>query len=237
MNLIDHGFQFSNLFRHMPLFDEISYAGQTEEKIRHYKALREDQSCDLLALNFIRSEEKILWDAVEDLIKRSTISATSRIRGVYIFDLLTIDIHREIKTFRPAEFADVIVNTCAKLGPGQVTMAKYSSAYAFIQKTLAEDWGKMTFKTAVDVFRDKPEYLDLLIKRLLKDYSFSRDPVILLLNDLSQNPVFEPQNTEQQSRARKVITGLIPNSMEFIPEVYIQDRNGAVELLSGARLE
>ncbi len=237
MNLIDHGFQFSNLFRHMPLFDQITYSGQSEEKTRRYTAVREDQPCQLLALNFIRSDEKILWDAVEDLIKRSTISATSRVRGVYIFDLLTIDIHREIKTFRPEEFAEVIVKTSAKLAPGQVTMAKYSSAYAFIQKTLAEDWGKITFKTAVDVFRDKPEYLDLLIKRLLKGYSFSRDPVILLLNDLSQNPIFEPQNSEQQSRIRKVISQLIPDSMEFVPEVYVQDKNGAVELLSGSRLE
>jgi hypothetical protein len=61
--------------------------------------------------------------------------------------------------------------------------------------------------------------------------------VILLLNDLSQNPIFEPQNSEQQSRIRKVIAQLIPDSMEFVPEVYMQDKNGAVELLSGSRLE
>ncbi len=220
----------------MPLFDEISYVGHNEEKVRHYKAVREGQACNLLSLNFIRNDEKILWDAAEDFVKRSTISAASSVRGVYIFDLLTIDVHKEIKTFKHAELSTVIINTAAKLAPGEIKMIKYSSVYAFIHKTIAEDWGKITFKTAVDVFKDKPDYLDLLIKQLLEDYIFSRDPVVLLLNDLSQNPIFDLQNEKQQARIKKVIANLIPNSIEFIPEVYIQDKNGARELLCGSKL-
>jgi hypothetical protein len=227
MNLIDFGFQNSNLFQHMPLFDEISYSGHNEDKLRQYKAVREGQSCDILSLNFIRHDEKLLWDAVEDFVKRSTISATASVRGAYIFDLLTIDIHKEIKTFKHSEFSTVIINTASKLSPGQVRMVKYSSAYALLHKTIAEDWGKIIFKTAVNVFKDKADYLDLLIKQLLKDYVFPHDPVILLLNDLSQNPIFDPKNETQQLRIKKVAEALIPNSVEFVPEVYIQDKNGA----------
>jgi len=230
MNLIDSGFQNSNLFQHMPLFDEISYLGHNEEKVRQYKAIHEDQTCHLLALNFIRNDEKILWDAVEDFVKRSTIDAVSSVHGVYIFDLLTIDIHKEIKTFKHAELTTVIINTASKLAPGEVRMIKYSSVYALLHKTVDSDWGKITFKTAVDVFKDKPDYLDVLIKRLLEGYMFPRNPVILLLNDLSQNPVFDIENKMQQIRIKKVIADLIPNSMEFVPEVYIQDKNGAREL-------
>jgi len=236
MNLIDFGFQNSNLFVHMPLFDEISYVGHNEEKVRQYKAIHEDQTCNFLALNFIRKDELILWDAVEDFLKRSTINAASSVRGVYIFDLLTIDIHKEIKTFKHAELTTVIINVASKLAPGEIKMIKYSSVYALIHKTVASDWGKITFKTAVDVFKDKPDYLDILIKQLLKDYIFSRDPVILLLNDLSLNPIFDLQNETQQARIKKVIANLIPNSIEFIPEVYIQDKNGARELLCGSKL-
>ncbi len=237
MNLIDFGFQHSNLFRYMPLFDGISYAGHNEDKVRQYTAVREEQSCSILSLNFIRNDEKVLWDAVEDFVKRSTISATSSVHGVYIFDLLTIDIHKEIKTFKHAELAALIINTAIKLAPGQVRMIRYSSVYALLHKTIAEDWGKIVFKTAVNVFKDNPDYLDLLIKQLLKDYLFPHDPVILLLNDLSQNPVFDPRNEKQQARLKKVMADLIPNSMEFVPEVYIQDKNGARELLSGTTLE
>jgi hypothetical protein len=232
MNLIDSGFQNSNLFQQMPLFDEISYAGHNEDKVRQYKAVREGQSCDILSLNFIRSDEKILWDAVEDFVKRSTINATPSVRGAYIFDLLTIDIHKEIKTFKHSEFTTVIINTASKLAPGQVRMVKYSSAYALVHKTIDEDWGKITFKTAVNVFKDKPDYLDLLIKQLLKDFIFPHDPLILLLNDLSLNPIFDLKNETQQTRIKKVVEALIPNSVEFIPEVFIQDKNGVRELVS-----
>lgn len=236
MNLINFGFQNSNLFEHMPVFDEISYIGHDEDKVRQYQATREGQACNILSLNFIRDDEKILWDAVEDFVKRSTIDATSRVRGVHVFDLLTIDIHKEVKTFKHAEFTTVILNEAIRLAPGEVTLIKYSSAYALFRKVTTEDWGKVIFKTAVDVFKDRPDYLDLLIKRLLNDFIFPRDPVILLLNDLSQNPIFDLQNDTQQKRLKKVIADLIPNSVEFIPEVYIQDKNGARELLSGSIL-
>jgi hypothetical protein len=220
----------------MPLFDEITYSGHNQEKVRQYKAVREDQTCDFLALNFIRNDEILLWDAVEDFVKRSTIEATSSVRGVYAFDLLAIDIHKEIKSFKHSELTAVIINEARRLTPGKTALIKYSSVYAFIHKKIDEDWGKITFKTAVDVFKDKPDYLDLFIKKLLKDYTFSRVPVILLLNDLSLNPIFNDQNQTQQARIKKVIAELIPNSIEFIPEVYIQDKNGARELLSGSIL-
>jgi hypothetical protein len=220
----------------MPLFDEISYAGHNEDKVRRYEAAREGQACVILSLNFIRNDEKILWDAVEDFVKRSTTSAASCVRGNYIFDLLTIDIHKEIKAFKHAELSTVIINMASKLAPGEIKMIKYSSVYALIQKTVASDWGKIVFKTAVNVFKDKPDYLDILIKQLLEDFIFAHDPVVLLLNDLSQNPIFDFQNQKQQVRIKKVMAELIPNSMEFIPEVYIQDKNGARELLSGSKL-
>jgi len=228
--------QNSNLFEHMPLFDEISYVGHNEEKVRQYKAVREDQACKILTLNFIRDDEKILWEAAEDFVKRSTTSAASGVHGNYIFDLLTIDVHKEIKTFKHAELATVIINTAAKLATGQVKMVRYSSIHALLQKTIEGDWGKITFKTAVNVFKDKPDYLDLLIKQLLEDHTFSHEPIVLLLNDLSLNPVFDHQNEKQQVRIKKVIANLIPNSIEFVPEVYVQDKNGAIELLSGSKL-
>jgi len=220
----------------MPLFDEILYVGQTQEKVRQYTAIHESRACTVLSLNFIRNDEKILWDAAEDLLKRATAKAASGVHGVHTFDLLTIDIHKEAETFNYADLASVIINAAGRLAPGGVRMIKYSSAYALIHKTTADDWGKVTFKAAVDVFKPKPEYLDMLVSLLLKDYLFPREPVILLLNDLSQNPVFDLQNETQQARLKKVIAELIPTSIEFIPEVYIQDKNGARELLSGSKL-
>ena len=98
IDLIDGGIQNSNLFLHMPLFDEVYYEGYHEGKIRKYRAIREDQKCDILVLNVIRKSEDIIWDSLEDLLKRSVSEAAFSVHGVYIFDLLTMDIHKELKT-------------------------------------------------------------------------------------------------------------------------------------------
>ncbi len=236
LNLINGGIQNSNLFLHMPLFDEIFYEGYLEGKVRKYKAVREDQPCRILALSVIRKDEDIIWDALEDLFKRCVSDAAARVRGVYSFDLLTVDIHKEVKTFSLAELSQTILKHAQKLAPGAVSLVKYSSVYGLLQKLSTQDWGKMNLKTSVEVFKDKPCYLDLLVKQLIKNFEFARDPGILLLNDLSQNPLFDPQDAMQQQRLQKTIADQIPNTIDFPPEVYIQDKNGARELLSGTIL-
>ncbi len=233
-NLIDGGIQHSNLFLHMPLFDEINYLGLPEAKVRKYRAEREDMPCTMLALNIIRKDEDFLWEAVADFVKHSVATAALGVRGVYVFDLLTLDIHQEINNFNQNEFATVILNTARKLQPGQLRLVKYSSAYGILQKLVHEDWGKITLKTAVDVFKDKPQFLDLLIKRLIKNFEFAHDPGILLLNDLSKAPLFDAKDAIQQERIQKVIEKQIPKSIEYVPEVYIQDRHGVREMLSNS---
>jgi len=232
LNLIDGEIQHSNLFRHMPIFDEIHYLGYLEGKIRKYRAVREDQACTLLALNVIRKDEDILWDAAEDFVKRSVMTAAAGVRGVYTFDLLTIDIHKEIKTYNFQELATVITNHARMLEPGGQRLVKYSTAYGILQKMSHQDWGKIIFKTSVEVFKDKAVFLDLLIKQLVKNFEFSNDPGILLVNDLSSNPLFCAEDQEQQKRLTAVIRAQIPNSIDFPPEVFIQDKNGIRELLS-----
>lgn len=236
-NLIDGGIQHSNLFLHMPLFDEINYLGLPEAKVRKYRAEREDLPCTMLALNIIRKEEDFLWEAVADFVKHSVTTAALSVRGVYVFDLLTIDIHKEIQNFNQNEFSAVILNTARKLNPGQMRLVKYSSAYGILQKLVHEDWGKITLKTAVDVFKDKPQFLDLLVKRLIKNFEFAHDPGILLLNDLSKEPLFDAQDQTQQQRIQQVIEKQIPKSIEFPPEVYIQDKNGVREMLSNSIIQ
>src|SRR3989338_1600076 len=108
MNLINGGIQHSNLFLHMPLFDEITYDGFLEGKVRKYTATREDTPCRILVLNVIRKDEDIVWDALEDLLKRCVATAALGVRGVYTFDLLTMDIHKEVKTFTPNELSATI---------------------------------------------------------------------------------------------------------------------------------
>src|SRR3989338_649797 len=158
-NLIDSQFQNSILFKHLPLFDAIHYHGHPDGKVQLYKALREDEECHLLALTIIREEEAVLWESAEDLLGRSVSEAALRVQGIFTFDLLTFDVHHEIKTFNYAELTTLIVNHSLKLKPGTQRLIKYSSTYGILQKMVDESWGKIVFKTEVEVYKNKPEFL------------------------------------------------------------------------------
>lgn len=233
LNLIDSHFQNSNLFSHLPIFDEIHYQGHPDGNVQLYTAKREDQECKLLAVTIIRKEEDILWEAAEDLLKRCTIEAAAKIQGIFTFDLLTFDIHREINTFNFNEFGTMIANVARKTPPGEQRLVKYSSAYGLLQKLVVERWGKITMKNSVEVYKNTPAFLYSLVDRLFKLAAFPRQPLILLINDLSAEPLFDLENQKQQELLARSVEKQSEQTIEFLPEVYIQDKLGVRELMSG----
>jgi len=237
INLIDSHFQISNLFNHLPIFDEIYYEGQPMEKVQQYRALREGQACTLLAITIIRKDEDFLWEAAEDLLERAVWQASTRVRGVYAFDLLTFDMHKETNTFNFNELSQMMHNVSLKLKPGEQKLIKYSSCYGLLKKSADESWGKIVFKSAVEVFNDDPKFLFSLVSRLLKSAEYSHNPVIALVNDVSANPLYNAQDEVQKTFLSKIIEQQAKSSIEFPPEVYVQDKNGVRELLSGSVVE
>jgi hypothetical protein len=233
MNLIEGGLQESNIFAHLPRFDVITYDGYLEGKVRKFRALREDLPCHVLVLNIIRKDEELIWDAFEDLIKRSVTEAAILVRGVYVFDILTQNIHHEVKTFNHQQITTMLTNHARQCPIGEKRLIKYSSIYGILHKINAVDWGKVTMKTAVEVFKDNDAYLDLMLKRLIKNFEFAHEPGVLLVNDLSRAPIFDPNDQMQQERLKALMRKQIPTSIDYPPEVYIQDMNGVRELYSG----
>ena len=233
VNLIDGGMQHSNIFKHLPLFDEIFYDGYLEGKVRTYRAIREGITCRVLVLNIIRKDEDIVWEAFQDLIKRSVIDAAAAVRGVYTFDVLTQDIHREVETYNHGEITALLINTARACKPGDKRLVRYSSVYGILQALNAVDWGKITMMTAVEVFKDADTYLDLMLKKLIANFEFASDPGLLMINDLSRNPVYNARDELQQKRLSLLMAKQIPTSIEYPPEVYIRDMNGLRELYSG----
>jgi hypothetical protein len=237
VNLIEGGMQDSNIFKPLPRFDEIRYDGYLEGKVRKYKAMREGLACHVLVLNVIRKDEEVIWEAFEDLLKRSIANAAATVRGVYVFDVLTTNIHQEVKNYDHKEITGVLVNHARKCAPGDKRLVKYSSLYGILHKLNTVEWGKMTLKTAVEVFNDQDAHLDLLLKALIKNFEFAAEPGLLMINDLSQNPIFNRQDDYQKKRLNQLMAKQIPTSIEFPPEVYINDANGIFELYSGLMVQ
>jgi len=233
INLVDGGFQHSNLLCHLPVFDEMTCDGCLAGHIRKYRAVRDDQPCRILALNIIRQDESVIWDAFVDLIQRGVTQAMSGVRGVFVFDLLTQDIHQEVKTFNHQDISALLINHARKCGVGEERLIKYSSVYGILRKVNAAQWGKMTLKTSTFVFKEQPCCLDLAFRTLIRNFEFTQNPGLLLLNDLSREPLFDPRDQLQQARLTKMFEKQIPKSTESPPQVYIQDKNGVREMLSG----
>jgi hypothetical protein len=112
-------------------------------------------------------------------------------------------------------------------------LIKYSSVYGMLQKMVDESWGKIIFKTAVELFNDKPNFLFALVSKILKTVEFTHEPVMVLVNDLSTYPLHDPENEKQKAFLDDLIAAQAKNSIEFPPEVYIQDQRGVRELFSG----
>ncbi len=226
-------FAASNLFHYLPVFDEIYYQGHKLANVQSFKAIREGQACTLLALSIIRKDEDFLWESTKDLLDGAIKQAAGISRGIYSFDLLTFDVHKENAGFSPHELSSVIANSCFRLKPGEQMLIRYSSVFGLLQKLVDESWGKITLKTSVEVFNDKPNFLFALVSKILKTVEFSHDPVMVLINDLSTFPLHDPANEKQKDFLDELIAQHAKLSIEFPPEVYIQDNNGVRELFSG----
>ena len=125
MNLIEGDFQHSNIFAHLPRFDAIYYDGYLQGKVRKYRAVREELPCHVLVLNVIRKDEDVIWEAFQDLIKRSVADAALAVRGVYVFDILTKNIFREVKTYNHAEITALLTNHARQCDPSEKRLIKY----------------------------------------------------------------------------------------------------------------
>ncbi|MEI8012242.1 MAG: hypothetical protein WCI27_07170, partial [Candidatus Omnitrophota bacterium] len=192
INLVSTGFASSNLFNYLPRFEEIYYQGNPIDRVQSFAAVRDGQGCKLLAVTIIRKDEDFLWESTRDLLDRSVKDAAVMMRGIHTFDLLTFDVHQETGSFNCRELTQVLVNSSLKLKAGESMLIKYSSVYGMLQKLVDESWGKMVFKTAVELFNDKPNFLFVLVKKILKTVEFAREPVMVLVNDLSTYPLHDP---------------------------------------------
>lgn len=218
-----------DVFRPMPKFSTVSFKGLIQDRVRHFEAVREEETLTILATAIIRKEEKFLWESCEDLLKRSVEEAAARVSGVYRFDMLSFNVHREINTFNPQELSQMILNHSRKLKIGEERFIKYSSSFGVIKKLAQEDWGKVVLRSFVEVFNKEPAQLDLTVKQLMAVPAPQQGPKVLVIHDLSLEPVFNRDNAGQQDRLQK-LRDKQADLFESRPDVYLIDKNGCVEL-------
>ena len=229
MNLVEHDILTSPTFSGLPGFAEVTFQGFPADKVARFAAEREGEAHVVLAASLIRREEKFLWESAQDLLDGSMQAAQALVRGVYRFDLLNFDPHREMRNFSPQEFTQVIVNTSRRMTIGQQRLIKYSSAYGLLFKISEEEWGKIAFKPAVEVFNQEPDKLDLYLKRLVNLSLKFNGRKMIVVQDLSQQPIYDPANAQQRARLGKSFDNQA-SLFEEQSEIFLHTSAGWVDL-------
>lgn len=233
INLAEFEFCKSNLLMHLPRFDEIYYNGIIADQINHYRAIREQEQCSLYSVSLIRKEEDVLISGVKDLFVTCLKTAAMSMRGNFIFEVLSFDVQKEINSFDLNQLATLLINKSFKMSVGEKVIVKYSTVYAFFQKISDSPWGKIKLKTSIECFKDDPKFADIFLKQILKRIEFSNDPCVILIHDLSTNPILDLNNEVQSERISILMEKQKDNFIEFMPEIYWQDKKILKEFLTG----
>ena len=232
--LFDTDIHSSPTFAYLPKFSAVNYKGFISDKIQYFETEREGMQCTVLGSMIIRKDDKYVWEACDDLLGRAVKDASHSVYGVYRYDLLGFDVHREINAFNFQDLTTLVVNHSRKLDNGQEELIKYCSSYGMLRKMSTQDWGKTVFNSNVEVFNNEIEKLDLYVKKFLSVGSINRkfkEPVTVVINDQSLNPVFDKKNEVQCDRLKKMFDKFL-EKFEIRPEIYINDKNGSTELVS-----
>lgn len=233
LNLVEYDILSSPAFKGLPQFQTVEFKGFIKEKLPLFQAEEKGndpgQTVNVVVANIIRREDKFVWESCADLLARSVQSAQDITRGMFRFDVISFDVHNEIRSFNPQELAQLLANHCRKISVGEMRPVKYSSLYGVLTKILEEEWGKIILQPAVEVFLKEPEQLDLYVKHLLKLTAGLTGRTIIMVHDLSLEPILNSGNEGQKQRIHKLLSAQAGLFSEP-PLIVMLDKTGRTEI-------
>lgn len=161
-----------------------------------------EEKKQMIVCQIIRREERIIWDAWEELILFGFSQAAAKMRGLFRFQLHDIDLKKGHQSFNPQNFAQLVINRAKALKAGEECVISYTSLVGVLKLKVETSWGKIDFEHAVQTFLDEPEKLDLFLNKILLATDALTNPKIEV-RDLSSQPILEPENIEQRERLGK----------------------------------
>lgn len=193
-----------------------------------FKAVLNDQPVLMPVMTVIRKDEIDLWDACREMIKSSLASAKLQIRGVFVYDMLSIEMFKGLEIFQWGELTQLLVNHARKMAVGETRLIQYCSLFGLFKKVNDVDWGDIQWNHAVTTFDKEPEQLDLFLKRLVKSVPQHKqeDLVQAVFYDLSRIPVFDDYHQEQMERLKSWKEKLSSDPSTAGYKIFMVDKNG-----------
>ena len=158
----------------------------------------------------ISVEESEAWKACEEMLSHSVKMAASMVKGFYGLELISLKLRQGIQGFEASAFTQLLLKHAGKLEPGDKEVFQYGSFLFRLSKRIPNDWGKIEFKTYVDIIRKPRGELDLFVKKkgsdIIKELAAAPSQKNLVICDLGQESLFRFGEEPQTERLAKFLT-------------------------------
>ncbi len=218
-------------FKLLPAFDSVEFQGIVPPGLYHYKLSIGSETRSLFCAWIVLKEDSVAWQAFRELLGETLNRAASQMRGFFGLELLFTDLSGGLSNFHPGNLAQLIINHSKKLDPGKQILIHYASLWMMLSQRTAADWGKIDFKSRVEVI-SKHQQLDLKLKKCLRDTEHlpnEAKPPLFALFDLGEGSVFKFGAEEQTVRIRRWLESLQKASVP-VPEIYICHQGKSIEI-------
>ncbi|MDP3920732.1 MAG: hypothetical protein Q8R76_08010 [Candidatus Omnitrophota bacterium] len=188
----------------LPPFRRIVLEGAVPPKILKFTVTSEGNEAALYFSSVIGRDESLTWKSYSEILQQGIKLAAASLRGLFGFEMLSTDLNEGVRSFKPAEFSQLLVNHGRKLEAGEKALVRYGQMFAVFHKRVDEDWAKIDFRHHVEVFLKETGRFDLHVKSLLRHMPAEGEN-IAVIHDLGKKPIFQFGNEEQTERLRKLL--------------------------------
>ncbi len=219
-------------FKGLVSFQSMEFCG-VAGKCHHFRLYEESRAHSLFCAWMILKEDALAWTSFRELWDQTVRLAAAQMQGFFGLELIFFDLKEGLSSFHPGNLAQLIVNHSKKLDLGAQILIRYASLWMVLSKRTVEDWGKIDFKSRMDMV-SKPGQLDLTLKKMTQEVSgFGKEsqPPLFLIMDLGEMPVFKFGSEEQTDRIHRWLESLQKNN-QSMPQIYFYHQGKLTDLVA-----
>lgn len=219
------------------LMKDVTYDGLIGNGVHVYDAAVQDKPSKVLMSSVIRSDEEELWRSTREFLSDILAMFSETIQGVFHFELLTIDLQKGLSQFQQDVFMRTLLSHITQLHVGDSVIVEHTSMSAVFKKCASEDRGQIIFRSYVKTCDVSDDSLGSIVRSAAEHSRIYDGSVHVVIHDLSQTPIYDPHNDEQQQYFKQLNTKMQNHFADHFDQIYMMDNKGAHPIYQPVQFE
>ncbi len=218
-------------FKTLLHYDAIEFHGVVSDHLYQYQVRQAENVRSIFLASMVLKEDVLAWQSFREMFEGILKMAASQMRGFYGLELIFFDLNEGFSSFHLGNLTQLLVNHSKKLESGNQMLVRYASLWMILSKRTHGDWGKIDFKSRVEII-SKPDQLHLFLKKCLKDSETqlkSSSQPLFVISDLGQIPVFKFGSEDQTAKMARWLESFTKSNTP-IPEMIIDHQKNWIEI-------